>query len=235
MSMLSRYQKPGGFLQLLALIETCGKAKQENFLNMIEKEDPRWAAALKQKMLTIEKILSWDDNTVAEIFTRVPEITLATALHGWGDAEWERISKTFSHSHKRKIEDLKNSKNATPAEISSAFVKIIEEVRHMVKDGYIKFEKFAPELAIESEIEEKIGRSMPGTRPADAAPTETSSAEPEVPNMDGFGAPAPTGEHAAELKELRHKVHVLHHENTQLKNELKILKEKMTQIKKLSA
>ena len=39
MSTLSRYQKSGGFIQLVQLIETCGKQKQDNFLSMIEKEE----------------------------------------------------------------------------------------------------------------------------------------------------------------------------------------------------
>lgn len=237
MSTLSRYQKPGGFQQLLALIETCGKSKQENFLNMIEKEDPRWAAAIKQKMLSMDKILSWSDNQVAEIFSRVNEITLATALHGLKPEDCERVMRTFSHSQKRRIEDLKNSKSPGPADISSAFVKVIEEVRNMIKERYIQLEKFAPEMVIEPEIEDKIGKSLGSASHESMNSSAQASAEPQVPNMDGFGQPNdnPPAEYAAELKDLRHKVKVLYHENTKLKDELKILREKIGQIKKLAA
>jgi hypothetical protein len=240
MGTLLRYQKAGGFLQLLALIETCGKAKQENFLHMIEKEDPRWAIAIKQKMLSIDKILSWSDDQVAEIFARVNEITLATALHGLKPADCERVMRTFSHSQKRKIEDLKAAKSSAPADVSAAFIKVIEEVRSMIKDRYIQLEKFAPEMVIEPEIEDRIGKSLGSAHSDGHAPqTSTTPFEPGVPNMDSFGhdhSPAPaSGESAAELKDLRYKVQSLHHENNQLKTELKMLKEKIGQIKKLAA
>src|SRR5687767_4705782 len=132
MSMLSRYQKSGGFVQLIQLIETCGKQKQDNFLGMIEKEDVRWAQAIKDKMLSMEKILAWDDNVVAEIAGRLQELTLATALHGLTPSQCERLLRTYSHSQKRNIEDLKNSKAPNPAEISSAYIKILQEVRNMI-------------------------------------------------------------------------------------------------------
>jgi hypothetical protein len=252
MSMLARYQKAGGFLQLLKLIETCGKQKQENFLKIIEQEDPRWAEAIKSKMITVEKVFSWDAETLAEIAGRLPHITIATALHGISAGEWEKFSQTFSHSQKRAIDDLKNSKNPTAAEISAAYVKIIEEVRTMIKDGYLRVEKFAPELHIEDDVEEAIGKSLPvaavrsssAAGPAvdeptplrpHAAPTPTEASTPTVAPTHS----APSGSfdaHAqAELSQLRVKVQSLHHENTQLKNEVKILKERITQIKKLAA
>ncbi len=242
MGMITRYQKPGGFLQLLALIETCGKAKQENFLSIIEKEDPRWAVAIKQKMLSIEKILSWSDAQVTEIFTRVNEITLATALHGFKASDVDRIMSTFSHSQKRRIDDIKSTKSSdNVAEISTAFVKVIEEVRAMIKDGSIRLEKFAPEMVIENEIEDKIGKSLTGAH-SDHHSTPTANkvtpihAEVAVPNMDSFGTPsASAGDTSAELKDLRYKVQVLNHENNQLKTELKNIKEKISQIKKLAA
>ena len=105
MSMLSRYRKSGGFKQLLMLIETCGKQKQENFLKLIEAEDAKWAQAVKTKMLSMEKILSWDAEVLAEIFSRVQDLTMATAMHGLTEDDWKKISSTFSHSQIRKLEE----------------------------------------------------------------------------------------------------------------------------------
>ena len=116
MSMLSRYRKSGGFVQILQLIETCGKKKQDNFLRMIEEEDPKWAEALQEKMLTMDKILDWDDNTVAEIFSRVQEMTLATAAHGFTPEQYEKVTKMFSHSQKRA--ELNNNRTFS---VSNAF------------------------------------------------------------------------------------------------------------------
>lgn len=238
MAMISRYQKPGGFVQLLQLIETCGKQKQENFLNIIEKESPRWAGVIKQKMLSLEKIMSWDDNTIAEIFARVNELTLATALHGFNESDWQKISKTFSHLQKRRIEDLKNSREPNPADITSAYVKILEEVRAMIKDAHLRVDKFAPELALEENIEEKIQKGDIGGDLSSAAATRVETPAPL--NFDAVTVAAPKADHGSpkddsELKDLRHKLQVLHQENTALKNELKILKERFVQIKKLAA
>ncbi len=106
MAMLTRYQKSGGFIQILQLIETCGKQKQENFLQMIEKEDPRWATAIKDKMLTIEKIFSWENAVLNEVAGRLQELTLATAMHGLKPEENARLLSTYTHSQRRNIESV---------------------------------------------------------------------------------------------------------------------------------
>jgi flagellar motor switch protein FliG len=59
MSSISRYKKAGGFIQLVSLIETFGAPKREKFIEMIDAESPVWAKALRDKMLSIERIFSW--------------------------------------------------------------------------------------------------------------------------------------------------------------------------------
>lgn len=235
MAMLSRYQKSGGFLQILKLIETCGKQKQENFLNMIHLEDPRWAETIKLKMLTIDRIFAWPEDVLAEVCGRLQPITLATIRHGLDDEKWEKLVRTLSHSQKRAIDDLANSKKSDSPEISAAFIKVIEEVRTLIKDGYLRVEKFAPELHIEDGIEEKIGKSMGVVQSGSPSPAA------EVPNMDfpsmhSDGAvTADDPNVVAELKSLRSKVLQVTNEVNGLKTENKVLKERLTQIKKLAA
>lgn len=229
MAMLSRYQKSGGFLQLLKLIETCGKSKQENFLRIIEEEDPRWSDTIKMKMLTVPVIFSWPEEALAEVAARLQPITLATIKHGIDETEWEKFMKTFSHSQKRNIDDLAD-KEPSDGEVTAAYIKVIEEVRNMVAEGYLKLEKFAPDLAIGDDIEEKIGQSLGFASSATTDDLEDGGA----PNMEGFGSEAKAGD-PAEVKQLRMQVQRLAHENNQLKNENKILKEKIGNIKKLAA
>jgi hypothetical protein len=247
MSMLSRYQKSGGFVQLLQLIETCGKTKQDSFLNMIEGEDPRWARAIREKMLTIEKILTWDDNSISEIAARLQELTLATAMHGFTPEQTAKCLKTFTHAQKRNIEDLNKAKVSSPAEVSAAFFKILQETRSMILHGYLRPEKFAPELIIPDNYEDELGK--PGSHKApDISHDSTDSGE--VPNLDGFGHPGGVGAHGnvthggaathagaandSDVNSLRGKVHVLSTENNQLKTEVKILRDKLAQIKKIA-
>lgn len=242
MGMLARYQKSGGFIQLLQLIETCGKQKQDNFLQMIEKEDTQWAQAIREKMLTMEKIFSWDTAIVSEISARLHELTLATALHGLKPEDHERLLCTYTHSQKRNIDDLYKSKSPTPAEITSAFLKILQEVRSMIRNGDLRVEKFAPEMTIPENIEELLGK-----------PSGSSDHDHDaVPNLDGFGAsPAPSSSKSsatapasgpssggatsdAEVFAMRKRIQTLTTENTQLKTEVRTLRDKLAQIKKIA-
>ena len=238
MGMISRYQKPGGFLQLLQLIETCGKQKQDNFLKMIEQEDPNWAQAIKEKMITIEKLFSWDDAIIAEISGRLQQLTLATAMHGLKEEENNKLLRTYSHSQRRLIEDLNKAKNPVPSEISSAFIKIIQETRNMISQGYLRPDKFAPALSIPDKIEEILGKNPTQRRDsqveAQANPAVSQSeaqavATPTNPTANGSG-----GASDQELQTLRVKLRVLTTENSNLKTELKLLRDKISQIKKIA-
>lgn len=162
MELLRRYQKPGGFLQLVQLIETCNPQKQQQLLSSIEKESPVWAQEVKNKVLTIEKIFNWNEQTLAELISRVQELTLSIAVHGLDPAVWERVSKTLSHGQLRRIDDLSKTKKPTPAEISTAFMKIITEIREMISLGYIQLAKVDPHLHIDEDIEERLSKSGSG-------------------------------------------------------------------------
>ncbi len=244
MSMLSRYRKSGGFKQLLMLIETCGKQKQENFLKLIEAEDAKWAEAVKTKMLSIPKILAWDAEVLAEIFSRVQELTLATAMHGFTEEEWKKISSTFSHSQIRKLEDLKSEKEPNPAEITAAYLKILTDVRQLIADGHIRIEKFAPELVVEEGIEEKMGKGEGLSIAPEPSSSGISNSYTEPPangeslNFDGpKAAPAgpPVTANSPEMKQMYRKMQHMHEENIRLKTENKLLKEKILNIRKMTA
>ena len=75
MGMIDRYRKTGGFVQLVALVETCPPAKQEKFLEIIKGEDARWSEAVRTKLLSMEKIYSWSNEVLAEIFGTLQDLT----------------------------------------------------------------------------------------------------------------------------------------------------------------
>lgn len=234
MAMLSRYQKSGGFLQLVKLIETCGKQKQDNFLKLIEDEDPRWSDAVKAKMLSLPKIMSWEQEVLAEIFSRSKDLTLATALHGFTQEEWTKISNTFSHSHKRRIEDLRDEKPANAGEINAAHLNIIEDVRNLISDGFIRVDKFAPELMIIDDIEEKLSKgefSSAQNKNYEESESEAQS-QPSNLNLPKEGS---SGSSQQEMQQLFRKMQALHKENQLLKSENKKLKERILSIKKMTA
>jgi hypothetical protein len=234
MSTLSRYQKSGGFLQLLQLIETCGKQKQDNFLLMIENEDQRWSDAIKEKMLTMERILSWNNSVLGEIAGRLQQLTVATLIHSLKPEDATRLVESFSHSQKRAIEDLKNSKTPSAAEVSSAAIKVLQEVRTMITQGYIRLDKVAPSMFIPEDIEDKLGKT--GAFEANEPIVEESS-KLEVSNVRPIGT-AKGGntdvKDTAEYNTLNNKYQQLQTENNNLKSEVKLLRDKLAQIRKIA-
>lgn len=246
MGMITRYKKAGGFIQLLKLLETCGPKKQEQLLKNVQTEDPRWSEAIQQKMLSLDKIFSWPEGVLAEIFTRVQELTLAIAMHGFKEEDWVKASQSMSHLNKRRIEDLKKSKNPTPAEITTAYMKIIEDVRDLIVNGYIKLDQFAPDLVIPEDYEEILdSQAFPDADDSAQSSTSTdSSTGLDFSKADQMFTNKSTGTPKAEnldantqqlLTALKNEVIMLRKENTHLKQELNTMKNKVVQVKKLLA
>lgn len=238
MAMLLRYKKTGGFIQLLKLIETCGPKKKEQLIKMVDSEDPRWSKALKEKMLTIDKIFSWNESTLSEIVVRIQELSLGVALHGRSDEDWVKVSKSLSHSQIRRIEGIKRSKEPTAAEISSAFMKIIEEVRDMITTKQLNAESFAPELMVSEDIEEYLSKqSFVSTTPdpsnenlvelQEGATLDFSKTEVADKNT--------TPSSNTNLTQIQNELAFLRKENSHLKQELNSVKNKMSQLKKIIA
>jgi hypothetical protein len=163
MSMLDRYRKPGGFVQLLALIETCPLSKQEKLLDVISQEDRRWSETVRAKMLSIDRIYAWSDDTLAEIFGTLQDLTVAVALSVAAPELKLRITGFFSHGRIRKIDELLTSKGPTPAEVGTTHLKIIEAVRKMGSDGFLRFENIDPVLVINEDIDDYLAHPpVPG-------------------------------------------------------------------------
>lgn len=249
MAMLDRYRKPGGFVQLLNLLETSGKEKQEKFLTLIRQEDPRWADELETKILTIKKILSWNIEALAEITGSLQEITIAVAMQGMDEDAKQKLYSTMGHSQKRKIDAIVEETKPTPAEITTMFMKILTEVRKMISEGRLRMDKIDPSLIVEDEIEERLKRVAYLESGSDAVDIPSTSGSDEIITESGttlrFSIPSSVKEEAesttaaagnnAETMQLRKRVAALQAENGVFKQEIVRLKTKLDQIRKLSA
>ena len=250
MSALDRYQKSGGFMQLLQLIETCGTQKQEKFLKMVKEADPRWSEAIQKKMLTMTRILTWSDEVVSEIAGSLQDLTLAIALHGLDEKAKKRFYRTFSFSQRRKIEDLYEINQPSDADIGAAFIKIFIEVRKLIHEGALRADKVDPDVFVEDGIEDILRKGAQMT----SGPVAVSPAHPTPPQSSAASSPLnlvqesrivreipePPKENemsldAEELRGLRKKLLMLTEENKSLKQEIHNLKSKIEQIKKLAA
>ena len=228
MSSLARYKKGGGFNQLLSLIETFGPQKKDKFLEMIEGENKVWGTALRDKMLTLERISLWPDQAVLEVFKNLPPRNLAIALATVKDDLNARLIVFFSASERRRLDEMYQENVPKPEDIASNMVKIIEMARKMLHDGTLRAEKFDERLLIPEDYEAKL-----------EAQSHQSTAQ-KMTGDNGIHAhhPSPTAEGPAsplvDLSQLQKTLgHVLK-ENKNLKEELRVLREKLDQIKRIA-
>jgi hypothetical protein len=264
MSMLDRYRKPGGFVQLLALVEACHPTKQEKLLDIIGQEDYRWSQTVRTKMLSIQRIYSWNDQALAEVFGSLQDLTVAVALHAAEPELKLRVVGFFARGRVRKIEDLLSSKGPTEAEVAATHMKIIESVRKMGSDGFLRFESVDPVLVIGDDIDSQLSHT--------ALPGETARVKTPVRPVADAGHSAPKVLHSyshmnehlasrgeqletaanggsstgsgpvadinesrlAEVQSLKKRVADLSKENATLRHDLSIVKAKLDQIKKIA-
>lgn len=244
MGMLDRYKKKGGFVQLLNLLETSSKTKQDQFLNLIHQENPHWEEALKKRILNIEKVMSWDKETLSEIITRVQPLTLTVALRHFSEERRDSILNALSQSEKRKIQNLVSETNPNAAEIATCISKIISEVRTLIQQGIVKLEKVDPEIAIPENIEDQLNQKSQlnfinyDTSPATEAKKESSENSETTLDFSGFDKKKVEEKNDSgskdELEFLKRKVNTLVQENSHLKQELAVLRNKLEQIKKIA-
>lgn len=261
--MLDRYRKPGGFVQLLALIETCHQTKQEKLLEIIAQEDVRWSDTVRAKMLSIDRIYSWNNETLAEIFGTLQDLTVAVALSAAAPEFKTRVTGFFTNGRIRKIEDLLTSKGPTPAEVAATHMKIVETVRKMGSDGFLRFEKIDPMLVVGDDIDETLSHApMAGDSSKKATPSKTPqpgstsnrllhayshmSEHMAAAQVDAMGGVSPGVQQPAqhggdsnesrlmELQTLKKRVADLSKENATLRHELSLAKSKLDQIKKIA-
>jgi flagellar motor switch protein FliG len=138
MSMLARFRKPGGVQQLVVLLESCLTKKREALLNTIMNEDKEFAAMVKGKILTAERIFKWDPLVVSEATTKLSERTLAIALKGLPPECTTIAMHTMRELKKREVMNLIEVLKPTQVEIESAHIKLVETVRSLEKEGSIK-------------------------------------------------------------------------------------------------
>ena len=240
MGMLDRYKKSGGFNQLLQLVETSPTKKKEQFLTLIAEESPVWEGHLRKKMLSVEKIFSWEAQYLVEVLTRLQPLTLAVALHGTPQGEVDKLLACMPPISKRKIEDLISEANPNSAEKATCLMKIITEVRGFIAQGYIKLEKFDPDLHIPENMEEVLSNMSSGfsadvivIKGGNADPALEGSNSVQVSSRPASAAPA-SDNTTQEVEFFKRKLNQAMSEISALKHENGVLKDRLAQIKKIA-
>jgi hypothetical protein len=222
MSMIDRYKKKGGFIQLLNLLETTGGEKREKFLKMIADENPAWEAEIKKKMLTVDRMCTWYGTFLMEIFPRIPAQQMAAVISALSSDKQAIFQSALSYKDKKFVEDYLKEKTPNQGEVNSAIMRLMSTVREMVAIGALKFEKFDQEMVIPENIEELL------------ASGKSAISDKE---LEAHFAPPPPGlspQVTDELNQLRRKLVQLTQENQKLTQEAQTYKDKLEQIRKIA-
>lgn len=210
---------------MLQLLETSPVSKREQFLLLIGGENPAWEEALRKRILTVDRVYSWDGQYLVEIFSRVQPMTLAYALAGSPEERIESLLSCLPPISKRKITDLLAESDPTPAERSTCISKLLVDVRGLISQGVLRLEKIDPEMSIPENIEDLLSQS------ATPVPLFEVQKKDGTPNI--VGEVESTG-NSDEVEFLKRKMNQLITELNNLKQENALLKDKLAQIKKIA-
>lgn len=218
---------------------------------MIEEESPTWARALREKMITFERIFSWPEQVIVDVFKQLQPKTLCFALEGIKPEQREKILTYFSHAEKRRLDDILTESKPKPEEIASTLVKVVETTRKMLKERTLHADRFDLSLAVPEDFEVKLeemathdqfkAMSTPGAKaeahvapvtkaPSAAAQIKAQKAPPKELNVDG--TPVDAVRAGMDVIQLQKKVQELFKENKALKDENHALRIKLDSIKK---
>jgi len=244
MSTIDRYKKKGGFVQLLAVLEGSSPQKQEQFFNLIGAESKSWEAALRKKILSIEKILAWSPEHLTDLFSSIPHLTSAMTLHSLPQDKIDFYLKYLNPKDKRKIADLIAEKAPSAGEKSACAHRVIQEVRSMISKGQLKLEKIDPELVIEENIEFQVEHNLPkldgsssGQKNEETAPAHFGESEPtEAGTTLRFELPSKNEPPAnmQDLESMRRKLSQMAKELDTAKQENQSLRARLDQIRKIA-
>jgi FliG C-terminal domain len=227
MGMLDRYRKSGGFVQLLNLIETSPPAKQEKFLGLIAEESPIWSVEVRKKMLTLDRVLSWNVEYLMEFVPNIPDKIIAAAIIEAKPEDRDKVLKAVSSSLRKRIEEHLAGPPPTPAEIATCQMKVIQEARNASTSGSLKLEKIDPDLSIPEDVEDKLKERFSLSPRGGSSPASAAS-------VSSAPATAGKGSSSTDDLELRRRLGQLENENQVLQRENLVLKEKLNQIKKIA-
>ena len=230
--MLDRYRKSGGFVQLLNLIETSGPQKQTKFLELVREEDPRWADAIVEKTLSIQKICGWSNEALMEVVANLQPLALSVMLHGLEPEVREKILAAMSNSARRNVMDSFNASKPTPAEISTTFGRVITEIRKMIGDGRLRMDKIDPSLVVADDIEEQLKKPEKGKDKDSESHDDAVFADSNVVELHPELGHVPSTN--PEVNMLKKKLQHLVTENANLKHEVLRLRSKLEQIKRIA-
>lgn len=155
MTMLTRFRQSGGFLKLLLLVESCDGAKQRHLLELVAQEDPGWAHLLRLKTLNAERILSWPEPLLGQIWATLP-LQLVIALWQKSPTQMrEKIERSLPRSYQTSFrKGIDDTPVLDDAEVATARLRLVSHVRELSQTGTLQFRDFDPGLVLNGPLSE---------------------------------------------------------------------------------
>ena len=153
MSILLKYRKPGGFLQLIQSVETTEPQRRHGLLQSIAQEDPGWASLIQSKMLTPERILAWPEKVLAKIWPHIPLNIIMILWQKSASASRARIENSLPQNYylpfRRAAEAIKPLEGSG---VITANLKLVAIVRELQISGRLNFADIDRALLWDHEI-----------------------------------------------------------------------------------
>ena len=149
MSTLTRFRKPGGFQQLLNLMETSEPAKRETLFKLIASEDPGWARLVLLKSLSFDRIIAWPAEALMEITPYLSDQILVLAFKMARDKNGEfgeKWLKSIPPAKAREVREMAMELPMEQGQKNATALKIIQTVRDLDSRGTIKLSNMDPTL-----------------------------------------------------------------------------------------
>jgi hypothetical protein len=199
MSMLARYKKGGGILELVKLVEDSPEPKRSQLLAMVRNEDAEFAARVEARIFNWDKIKELPENVIAEIIAVSPPKFLAISLVG-EDPKFVTLAERCLGKNFAEYKGERDTIAAAapqPQAIESARRKIIAEARKLEANGQIKLISGDADAALNMAAggaPAQGAQAGAATSAASAGSTGSASGDAGVPPITSFGLePPPPG------------------------------------------
>lgn len=192
MSMLARYKKGGGIIELVKLVEDSPEPKRTQLLDMIRREDPDFAVRVEARLFGYENLKTLEENLLAEIISSSAAKFVAMAMVNEPDANFIKlvekcIGKNFQEYKAEK--ELFVSTPPSPGQIDAARKKLVAEARKLESDGKIKLPFTEPPEAPQGTGANAAHGGALGE--GATGPVGTASGDAACPAIETFGVEAP--------------------------------------------
>lgn len=140
MSMLARYRKAGGIMELVKLMEDSAETKRKTLMDMVRSEDADFARQVEARFLPFERLRTLPEAVQAEIYAVTPPKFVALSLVGDAPDYVKFVEKCLGknfNDYKVEKENLLATP-PNPGQIETARRKIIAELRKLEAAGAIR-------------------------------------------------------------------------------------------------